>query len=54
MRIKEVGVCAFVGETMGDVDFAGVLEVLKEIGYDGWIVVERDVLPGMDTPKESA
>jgi inosose dehydratase len=28
--------------------------VLKDIGYDGWIVVEQDVLPGMGTPKESA
>jgi inosose dehydratase len=38
----------------GDVDFPGVLEALKTIGYDGWIVVEQDVLPGMGTPKESA
>jgi len=38
----------------GDVDFAGVLAALKEINYDGWIVVEQDVLPGLGTPKESA
>jgi inosose dehydratase len=38
----------------GDVNFPGVLEVLKEIHYDGWIVVEQDVLPGMGSPKESA
>lgn len=38
----------------GDVDFAGVLEALKEIDYSGWIVVEQDVLPGLGTPKESA
>lgn len=38
----------------GDVDFAGVLEALRAINYDGWIVVEQDVLPGMGTPKESA
>jgi inosose dehydratase len=38
----------------GDVDFPGVLEALKSINYDGWIVVEQDVLPGMGTPKESA
>lgn len=38
----------------GDVDFAAVLETLKSINYDGWIVVEQDVLPGMGSPKESA
>jgi inosose dehydratase len=38
----------------GDVDFAGVLDALKAINYDGWIVVEQDVLPGLGTPKESA
>jgi inosose dehydratase len=38
----------------GAVDFPGVIQVLKDIGYDGWIVVEQDVLPGMGTPKESA
>ncbi len=38
----------------GDVDFPAVIQVLKDIGYAGWIVVEQDVLPGMGTPKESA
>jgi inosose dehydratase len=38
----------------GDVDFPAVIQVLKDIGYSGWIVVEQDVLPGMGTPKESA
>ena len=38
----------------GDVDFPAVRDTLKEIGYEGWIVVEQDVLPGMGTPKESA
>ena len=38
----------------GDVDFKGVLNALQDIHYDGWIVVEQDVLPGMGTPKESA
>lgn len=38
----------------GCVDFPGVLTALDEIGYDGWIVVEQDVLPGMGTPRESA
>ncbi|MBI1256266.1 MAG: TIM barrel protein [Chloroflexi bacterium] len=38
----------------GDVDFPAVRDTLKDIGYEGWIVVEQDVLPGMGTPKESA
>ena len=38
----------------GCVDFPGVIAALEEIGYDGWIVVEQDVLPGMGTPGESA
>ncbi len=38
----------------GDVDFPGVLGALRAIGYDGWIVVEQDVLPGLGTPRESA
>lgn len=38
----------------GDVDFPGVLQALKDINYDGWIVAEQDVLPGSGTPKESA
>jgi inosose dehydratase len=31
-----------------------MLAALGEIGYDGWVVVEQDVLPGMGTPAESA
>lgn len=38
----------------GCVDFPAVRDALKGIGYDGWIVVEQDVLPGMGSPKESA
>ncbi len=38
----------------GDVDFPALMEELKRIGYDGWGVVEQDVLPGMGRPKESA
>ena len=38
----------------GDVNFPAVIQEMKDIGYDGWIVVEQDVLPGMGTPKESA
>jgi inosose dehydratase len=38
----------------GSVDFPGVLRALDEVGYDGWVVVEQDVLPGMGTPRASA
>ena len=38
----------------GCVDFPAVVEWLNARKYDGWIVVEQDVLPGMGTPKESA
>jgi inosose dehydratase len=38
----------------GDVDFPALLAELRQIGYDGWGVVEQDVLPGMGKPKESA
>jgi len=38
----------------GCVDFPAVLNWLKQRDYDGWIVVEQDVLPGMGSPKESA
>jgi inosose dehydratase len=38
----------------GDVDFPRIKAELETMGYDGWIVVEQDVLPGMGKPKESA
>ena len=38
----------------GSVDFKAVKSFLEEKGYDGWIVVEQDVLPGMGDPKKCA
>jgi len=38
----------------GFVDFPAVLDWLKRQDYDGWVVVEQDVLPGMGSPKASA
>ena len=38
----------------GDIDFSLIKAELEKTGYDGWIVVEQDVLPGMGKPKESA
>ncbi|MEM6284538.1 MAG: TIM barrel protein [Chloroflexota bacterium] len=51
---ESVGKGVFCELGKGDVDFAAVLGVLKSINYNGWIVVEQDVLPGMGTPKASA
>lgn len=38
----------------GCVDFAGVLKWAKSRGYDHYLLVEQDILPGMGAPKESA
>jgi inosose dehydratase len=38
----------------GDVDFPALLAGLDKLGYEGWGVVEQDVLPGMGHPRESA
>jgi inosose dehydratase len=38
----------------GTVDFAAIVDRLKRTGYDGWLVVEQDVLPSMGAPGESA
>jgi inosose dehydratase len=34
----------------GRVDFQKILNELQKRAYEGWIVVEQDVLPGMGTP----
>lgn len=38
----------------GEVNFPALMKELQELGYDGWGVVEQDILPGMGAPKESA
>ncbi|HTD92796.1 MAG TPA: TIM barrel protein [Chitinophagaceae bacterium] len=38
----------------GSVDFRKVKDFLDAKAYDGWVVVEQDVLPGMGNPKECA
>jgi len=38
----------------GAVNFPAVRDALIALGYDGWIVVEQDVLPSLGAPKESA
>jgi inosose dehydratase len=49
--VKE-GVFCELGK--GNVDFKTIVRILKERGYEGWIVVEQDVLPGMGSPKSCA
>ena len=51
---ESVGHGVFCELGKGCVDFPGMLAALDEIDYQGWIVVEQDVLPGMGHPKESA
>jgi inosose dehydratase len=38
----------------GAVDFPALLRWLRQRDYDGYLLVEQDVLPGMGSPKESA
>lgn len=38
----------------GGIDFPALVKELEQTGYNGWGVVEQDVLPGMGSPKESA
>ena len=38
----------------GSVDFPALLRDLRDADYDGWIVVEQDVLPAMGSPVASA
>jgi inosose dehydratase len=38
----------------GTVDFTGLLADLRTTGFDGWVVVEQDVLPAMGAPLASA
>lgn len=38
----------------GGIDFPALVKELEQSGYNGWGVVEQDVLPGMGSPKESA
>jgi inosose dehydratase len=38
----------------GCIDFPGLLHRLSSKGYDGYMLVEQDILPGMGTPQDSA
>jgi inosose dehydratase len=49
-----VGAGVFCELGKGSVDLDGLLAFLAVQGYDDWLTVEQDVLPGMGTPRESA
>ena len=51
---ESVGNGVFCELGKGDVDFPAFIAELHNRDYDGWIVVEQDVLPGMGSPYESA
>lgn len=51
-RSVEEGVFCELGK--GSVDLKSMAEVLIEREYNGWIVVEQDLLPGMGSPKSYA
>jgi len=46
------GIFSEIGK--GNVDFSAVLRWLKNHNYDGYLLIEQDILPGIGTPKESA
>ncbi|WP_339740661.1 sugar phosphate isomerase/epimerase [uncultured Sunxiuqinia sp.] len=48
----EKGVFCELGK--GSVDFKSIVDILNNRGYQDWIVVEQDVLPGMGNPKQCA
>jgi len=51
---KAVGLGLFCELGKGSVDFPTIVQLLRERQYDGWIVVEQDVLPELGTPLASA
>jgi len=51
---EAVGNGVFCELGKGQIDFGAVTRKLEALGYDGWITVEQDVLPGMGEPRKSA
>lgn len=51
---KSVAAGVFCELGKGAVDFQSIVKELADQKYEGWIVVEQDVLPGMGKPKECA
>jgi len=51
---ESVGKGVFCELGKGVVDFLAIKNFLTRKNYEGWIVVEQDVLPGMGNPKQFA
>ncbi len=52
-QATSLGVYCELGK--GEVDFLGILAAMDKLGYDGWVIVEQDVLvKDLDAPKQSA
>src|SRR5690606_25155267 len=51
---EAVGAGVFCELGRGSVDLAAIVDFLAQRGYDDWLTVEQDVLPGMGTPAQSA
>lgn len=52
--VAAVGEGVFCDLAGADIDFAGIVAALQAADFDGWAVVEQDVLPGTGTPRENA
>lgn len=52
--LTAVGHGVFCELGQGCIDFPAVLAWLRNHNYQGWVLVEQDVLPGMGAPKASA
>jgi inosose dehydratase len=51
-KAVEEGVFCELGK--GNVDFQAIVDFLNKNKFEGWIVVEQDILPGMGSPKKCA
>jgi inosose dehydratase len=52
-QATQAGVFCELGK--GGVDFPGVISAMQKLGYDGWAIVEQDILVAdLDAPKRSA
>ena len=46
------GVFTVPGDSEGGVEFAPLLQILKDAGYQGWIVIEAEQDPDVHNPFE--
>ena len=46
------GVFTVPGDPEGGIEFAPLLSVLREVGYEGWLVIEAEQDPAVRNPFE--